>query len=656
MSCPYGYGVGNNSMEQMMAQYVQYCGQPSPYPYGHPSCYSPYSHYKKKPGHCKKSGHCKKKCNKGEKSNYGSSTSGASSSTSGASSSTSGSASTLSSDGSTSSSLTTNSTSSYSGCKGSCPAPIDLNDLPELIKATKFDVANFAPSVLNQIGAPGGIPPIWTSNVIPANTGDPNATYYGKFQSVNYSLGFFFDVDMFTVDSTDPNLSVFLTDLEDRGFDSMGDNYKKRAYMWAFNCQNTKKYSKRMDKMLNAWYSDIVVNRKGVLKSFNDQVIRFLLNVHIGDDNYPDYVLKYFQFFADIVGFGDPTTPGRDEKMLFGHANTPCVREYFFQRKQFVMENDLDDTIVYHWTRAGVPTENLVMETIHNMIAFIQLNNTMFRIVRNQLYFENALVPPPSNPLETPVVNYFDKYNQASNEMEKLNLVREIFRLEVPNNGSFSREYNGASRQSIHVHQPIMIVNSGGIPQYRTYDTSKYNQFKTSFSQCQGQGQGHGQYHCPGQSQGYGHGQRYGQYHCQGHGQGKGQGHGQGKGQGKGKGKGQGHGQGKGHGQYHCQGPECGTVSRQAEEFVISPVDNETVLPSDNTKMIPVYPSPIYAPFGLGYRRCAGEVFVYLFTLKLLNRISNLKFRQDGTITTPTVPLAPFTVAPNNIFVQQPLE
>lgn len=42
----------------------------------------------------------------------------------------------------------------------------------------------------------------------------------------------------------------------------------------------------------------------------------------------------------------------------------------------------------------------------------------------------------------------------------------------------------------------------------------------------------------------------------------------------------------------------------------VSKIDRETVLELENESNIPIQ-GPKYCPFGLGYRRCAGENFVY---------------------------------------------
>ena len=63
----------------------------------------------------------------------------------------------------------------------------------------------------------------------------------------------------------------------------------------------------------------------------------------------------------------------------------------------------------------------------------------------------------------------------------------------------------------------------------------------------------------------------------------------------------------------------------KTNKLVVSNIDNETIIEKENSGNIPIYIKPVYCPFGLGYRRCAGENISYYICYKLFN----LYFKYD---------------------------
>ena len=70
------------------------------------------------------------------------------------------------------------------------------------------------------------------------------------------------------------------------------------------------------------------------------------------------------------------------------------------------------------------------------------------------------------------------------------------------------------------------------------------------------------------------------------------------------------------------------TISGDSE-LVKSDVDGETLVEKGNMGNIPVFDKPKYCPFGLGYRRCAGENLSYYITNKLMGLFTKYNLKID---------------------------
>lgn len=435
----------------------------------------------------------------------------------------------------------------------------------------------------------------WSSPTIPwesgmAPPGTPNGDGYAKFRSVPLALGFYMNVDMLNVSPSDPLLSVFLTNFEDRG----DDNYRKRVYMSALTMAQLPLYKEKTDSFINEFFAAITTYERPVLSAFRESLIRYFLSIHVGVDDYPQEIVDYFNIFVDVVGFGDPNRPGRDDAMIFGNVTTPAVRSYFASRVTRIIETDDKSTMIYHWHRGGLDNDGIVMEAIHNIIAFSQFNNLVYLAIRDKI----SGTPVPSPPLPVPAISYdfFGKMLTAPTENEKLNVVREAYRLLTPNNTFFS-----LIRQTVpDIPSTSPQLNSRQLPKlmmiqadqmiaknYFLYDTSRYVDYSTNFSEST-----------------------------------------------------------------PLPASSLIDVENPATNFVKSPVDNETVLTNTNLKMVPVYPRPNYCPFGLGYRRCPGEIFACFVTQKVISRLAPLAGRfAFRTGDYPLITLAPFSAVPDNVFV-----
>lgn len=437
------------------------------------------------------------------------------------------------------------------------------------------------------ITPPGPVPP-----VPPYIDGYDNQ--YDKFRSVPDRVIFYLGYDALTVNPRQEDWTLFLRNFADRGYARQNPdqaewevaNFAKRQYVAALSVDKLQFYQEKIEAFVKTAYTEVLVNRKPLVSSFRQNVTLFFLRIHIGERDFPDYVIEYFNRFIDYLGIGNPNIPESRELLLYGNQTAPKIYEYFDDALVDVVANEDKTTIAYWWNLAGMSSKALLFESIHNNLATSQFTNVLYSVIYTALNPTN-----PLNPALPPYPNFFEKYREAVDGNSKLNVVRELFRLLVPNTNSFSRvnPEDSSSQLSFHLHQQIMIQNSPGASQPQqlgSYFTYNPNQYNAHFST-------------------------------------------------------------------NLDGLDGLPVSMDfINDLPTSPLDQETVV-DKSRPIIPIFPKPTYAPFGLGYRRCAGEIFVYLVVEKLLEYFSQATYEvKEGVY--PIVYIASFKGVSDSIFAVQP--
>lgn len=173
-------------------------------------------------------------------------------------------------------------------------------------------------------------------------------------------------LDAFDINPDDPRLTIFVTNLRDHG----PDNYRKKIYMSAVTIDKMKYYKEKIESFLNEFYAQITAYSNPVLGAFRKAFLKFFLAIHVGYDEYPEYVIKYFDNFIDIIGYADITRPDTIQNLTWGHNIAPQVHEYFMKRYEIIKQTQDITSIIFHWHEAGLDCQGLVMEAIHNIVAF----------------------------------------------------------------------------------------------------------------------------------------------------------------------------------------------------------------------------------------------------------------------------------------------
>ncbi len=449
----------------------------------------------------------------------------------------------------------------------------------------------------------------WLSNTIPFEPVEgnvpptlPNADGYNKFIAIDYYLPFYAGIDPFTFSEDDPKGTLFQVNLLNRG----PNNYRKKVYMNATRNCIMDQYAARIDNFVNRAYAQMTTYGRPVVSSFKQEVLSFFLKVHLGDEEFPDYIYEYFNRFTNLISFQNreyyENINGKgswDKELMYGWQTSVLVFDYFDKRAQQIVEKEDTTTLAYWWFEAGLDITAISTECLHNIFAF----DNFIGILRTLILDKVGGVPYPPPPFGPGPIKYdfFAKFALAQTGFEKMNVSREMMRLTSPSVSSTSRldpkvpTPEGEVAQTRHLNQLIMVTNeaqlSGNPLAYFKYDTNRYAGWDADFDNDA----------CP----------------------------------------------------VIVTNP--GDLDDPAKKFTLSPIDNETIVDKSEPNMFPVFQRPTYMPFGLGYRRCAGENFVHLVNFKIFERFGNLEYEiRQPQEDYPLIGIGFVTRVRDNIFVKQP--
>ncbi|KAL7570162.1 hypothetical protein ACA910_020000 [Epithemia clementina (nom. ined.)] len=367
------------------------------------------------------------------------------------------------------------------------------------------------------------------------------------------------------------NITLFITDFEFRGTDDQGNfvNNDKKRYMSALTCDKLSRYESRIDAAFDSLVEQVTTEGAPVMSTLFEIMIDLYLDLHFGQTNHPGFLQRYlrrtFRVISDLRGTCSPSSPDRDE-IKSGYCEALEVKKYITKRVTQVLRDDDKTAFIFWWANAGMPAETIVQEAVHNSLAFSQWMNTAYLIIAAKIAGYMAM-ESIDHGLFLKQFDFFKAYADASTEAEKLNVVREVFRLTMPNNawlstietktgGAINSYRNGTLFEDVEFdhtatgHIPFLIqaLNDGYDPSTgqtaaSNYDTSRYAaDFNATGATC----------------------------------------------------------------------PFLRTKTLTPEDLAPSNIDSETIIPDGHEKLIPVYDKSKYCPFGLGYRRCPAELLNYI--------------------------------------------
>ncbi|MFC9635075.1 hypothetical protein ACFTY8_38950 [Streptomyces mirabilis] len=327
------------------------------------------------------------------------------------------------------------------------------------------------------------------------------------------------------------------------------------------------------------------------------------LHVGVTGEAVPPEVRELGASFMAVLGHWFPTEEVVYENLMRVRELRPFLREWIDQRVQAVIDGEIPDpegTFVHYWLRNGGDGEHfrrkdIVFECFHNFLAFSQGGNTLYNTVARL----EASHGDPS------VLSWFTRtmqgaYDEAEGAFTPLDrYVMELFRTISPNPGSNSTVQTARSMAPglVSVVTPHTATSRARVHWLNPddFDPDRYKTAPTTVDNDEKKSQQAGLARCP-----------------------------------------------------FPPAPFAVSDGRQAE--LTNSAYGAVYGVVDGTPY-PVCDTAGYAPFGFGYRRCAGELLTTAFLKEVLRTVwrNGLEFIRLDLEQPKRIPVSPRTVIDDNI-------
>ncbi len=401
-------------------------------------------------------------------------------------------------------------------------------------------------------------------------------------------------------------LSVFMQGYENRG----PHNERKKIYVSAVTPDLiATKYRPKLVRFYEKLFADSNAG-KPLMRCYFDNYYDLYWDLHVGvtGDAIPAAVRQFSEGFNGVLGFKFPTSENVREYYMQARATREALKEWLDARVQAIVDGEVpnaDATFVYYWLKNGGQGENfrrkdIVFECFHNFLAFSQWGNMIYHTAA-------VLEPRGGNPS---VRTWFDKTmsdgpdtdDGAFTPLDRL--VMELFRTLNPNAGSLSTlqpQQQSLTGESSTVQTPHLPTSMD--PRHwcdpRAFDPDRYLTAPTSVDNDEERVAKAGLARCPFPKESFA----------------------------------------------FKDGRE-GAVTNSGYGAVYGVVDGKTY---------PIIDTAGYAPFGFGYRRCAGEYLTVEFIKEFLRAVWNAKltFVKLDLQAPAKIPVNPGTVLDDDIAFQK---
>lgn len=258
-------------------------------------------------------------------------------------------------------------------------------------------------------------------------------------------------------------LSVFLQGFENRG----PDNRRKRIYVSAMTPDLYQPmYAGKTARFLDRLFAPGNAGRP-LMRAYYDQYFDLYWDLHLGvvGDAITSEVRDIGASFNAVIGYWNPQLPVVHENYMRVRELRQPLRQWIDARVQDVLEGKVahpERTFVHYWLQNGQQGEDfrrrdIVFECFHNFLAFSQWGNTLYNIMARlergngdqavRSWFQRTMSGEPDAAGQSPFTP-LDRF------------VMELFRTISPNTGSFStiqnRQDPGQTGTSfiLHPHPP----------------------------------------------------------------------------------------------------------------------------------------------------------------------------------------------------------